>query len=257
MRLESLIEQNYHKLSENDLYIWEYIRSHPAKCRDISIDQLSNECCISHTTILRFAKKLGLSGFSELKVILKWQDAPAEGFSEDEIKRTMQDYQQTMEYLCTVDLSDLFTLMQSAAHIYLYGSGSVQQQAAWNLKEKFFHVRMLMHVIEGETEMCKLAERLREDDLMILISLSGNNAFVNQVAERIKKRGRTVVSICRVRSNRLIYLSDINIPFFTHGMEIGSALSVWPTNQLFQINEFLLLRYLDYLNKQRRVNGHG
>ena len=97
MRLESLIEQNYHKLSENDLYIWEYIRSHPAKCRDISIDQLSNECCISHTTILRFAKKLGLSGFSELKVILKWQDAPAEGFSEDEIKRTMQDYQQTLE----------------------------------------------------------------------------------------------------------------------------------------------------------------
>ena len=29
MRLEDLIEQNYHKLSENDLYIWEYIHRHP------------------------------------------------------------------------------------------------------------------------------------------------------------------------------------------------------------------------------------
>ena len=40
MRLEDLIEQNYHKLSANELYIWEYIRQHPAECRTISIDQL-------------------------------------------------------------------------------------------------------------------------------------------------------------------------------------------------------------------------
>ena len=73
MHLEQLIEQNYHKLNESDLYIWNHIRTHPDECRDISIDALSEACCVSHTTILRFAKKLGLSGFSELKVILKWQ----------------------------------------------------------------------------------------------------------------------------------------------------------------------------------------
>ena len=47
MRLEDLIEQNYHKLSENELYIWEYIRQHPAECRSISIDQLAAACNIS------------------------------------------------------------------------------------------------------------------------------------------------------------------------------------------------------------------
>ena len=152
MRLETLIEQNYHRLNENDLYIWEYIRIHPRECRDISIDALSGACCTSHTTILRFAKKLGLSGFSELKVILKWQEQPGSAFHPDELTRTMQDYQQTMEYLCTVDFSDLFALIQQAGQIYIYGSGSVQQRAARDLKEKFFHSHKLMHIVEGETD---------------------------------------------------------------------------------------------------------
>ncbi len=253
MRLETLIEQNYHKLNENDLYIWDYIRTHPDECREISIDALSNACCISHTTILRFAKKLGLSGFSELKLVLKWQSCPKTIFCPDEITRTIQDYQQTMEYLCTVDLSDLFSLIQQAGQIYIYGSGSVQQRAARDLKEKFFHSRKLMHVIEGETEMRKLTHRLREKDLMIFISLSGNNPFVNHTAETLKKMGRTIVSICRVQSNRLIYLSDINIPFFTHAVDIGREIQIWPTNMLFQLNDFLLLRYLEFLDQRGRL----
>ena len=97
MHLEQLIEQNYHKLNESDLYIWNHIRTHPDECRDISIDALSEACCVSHTTILRFAKKLGLSGFSELKVILKWQKGPKRAFRQDELARTMQDYQQTID----------------------------------------------------------------------------------------------------------------------------------------------------------------
>ena len=253
MHLEQLIEQNYHKLNESDLYIWNHIRTHPDECRDISIDALSEACCVSHTTILRFAKKLGLSGFSELKVILKWQKGPKRAFRQDELARTMQDYQQTMEYLCTIDLSDLFTLIQQARHIYIYGSGSVQQRAARDLKEKFFHSRKLMHIVEGPTEMQKLAGRLLENDLMIFISLSGNNHFVNQIAEQLHKNGRTIVSICRIQSNRLIHLSDINIPFFTHALEIERATPIWPTNMLFQINDFLLLRYLEFLDKQGQL----
>lgn len=250
MRLEDLIEQNYHKLNESDLYVWKYIRAHPEECREISIDTLSASCCISHTTILRFAKKLGLSGFSELKMILKWQDAaPKVSFHTDELTRAIQDYQQTMEYLSTVDLSDFFTLLQKAGKVYIYGSGSVQRRAARDLKEKFFNSRKLMHIIEGETEMMKLSDRLRENDLMILISLSGNNPFVNRMAEKIKKNGHTVVSICRVQSNRLIYLSDINIPFFAHKIEMESAVPIWTCNMLFQVNEFLLLRYLEFLSR--------
>lgn len=252
MRLEDLIEQNYHRLNENDLYIWDYIRRHPAECRSISIDALSAACCISHTTILRFAKKLGLGGFSELKMILRWQDTGPGALHPDEVTRTMQDYQQTMEYLSTVDLSDLFSLIQNARQIFIYGSGAVQRLAARDLKDKFFHSHKLMHIIEGETEMRKLSVRLHENDLMILISLSGNNTFVNKIAETLHKQGCPIVSICRIQSNRLIYLSDINIPFFSHAIEMERAVTLWPSNPMFLVNEFLLLRYLEFLENREQ-----
>lgn len=253
MRLEDLIEQNYHKLSANELYIWDYIRKHPEDCRTISIDQLAAACNISHTTILRFAKKLGLKGFSELKVVLKWQQPSASGgFPPDTIARTAQDYRQTLEYISSVELSDLFSLIDGAGKTYVYGSGSVQQLAACDLKQKFFTANKLLHVIEGEEEMRKLAERVGENDLVILISLSGDNAFVNQAAEAVKRHGGVVASICRIQSNRLIYLSDINIPFFTHPIDLGGAMEYWPSNLLFLINEFLILRYLQYHHANRR-----
>ncbi|HIY53922.1 MAG TPA: MurR/RpiR family transcriptional regulator [Candidatus Agathobaculum merdavium] len=247
MRLEDLIEQNYHKLSENDLYIWEYIHRHPDECRSISIDQLSAACNISHTTILRFAKKLGLKGFSELKIVLKWQQPAGGGsFPQDTLERSVQDYRQTLEYMSSVELGDLFSLMDSAGKIYVYGSGSVQQLAARDLKQKFFTANKLLYVVEGEEEMRHLTDRIAENDLVFLISLSGDNAFVNQTAECIKHRGGVVASICRIQSNRLIYLSDINIPFFTHQIDLGTNIEYWPTNLLFMINEFLILRYLQY-----------
>ena len=37
MRLESLIKENYEKLNENDLYIWNYILHHKKECQTMSI----------------------------------------------------------------------------------------------------------------------------------------------------------------------------------------------------------------------------
>lgn len=256
MKLETLIEQNYHKLSENDLHIWRYIHAHPAACRDISIDRLAAACNISHTTILRFSKKLGLAGFSELKMILKWQELGADAFGADEIERSVQDYQQTLEYLRTVDFSDLFTLLDHANQVYIYGSGTVQTLAARSMKQNFFTVNKLFHTIEGEDEMRRLIGRLHEDDVMVFISLSGNNAFMNEMAERLKQAGRTIISITRIQSNRLIYLSDIHIPFFTHAVHTGSQVEFWLTNQLFLINEFLILKYMEYRSR-RRLSSPG
>jgi len=98
MTLHELIEQNYHKLSDNDLHIWQYISANEAACQDMSIDDLAEACHISHTTIIRFARKLGLKGFGELKFILRWQNQQAlAGFQPAEIEQVAQDYQQTLE----------------------------------------------------------------------------------------------------------------------------------------------------------------
>ena len=61
-----------------------------------------------------------------------------------------------------------------------------------------------------------------------------------------------MISICRIQSNRLIYFSDFNIPFFTHKVNTGTKSDYWAMRQIFLINEFLLLRYLEYRSGQNR-----
>ena len=71
MRLQELINKYYSQLNENDLYIWNYISNHKNECEKLAIDQLAHKCNVSRTTILRFAKKISLKGYSELKLYLK------------------------------------------------------------------------------------------------------------------------------------------------------------------------------------------
>lgn len=61
MRLDELVNENYKRLSDNDLLIWQYIQRHKKECCSVSIEELAGKCCISRATISRFAQKLGLA----------------------------------------------------------------------------------------------------------------------------------------------------------------------------------------------------
>ena len=74
MKLETLVYDNYKSLNENDKYIWKYILNNKKECENMSIQDLAANCNVSHTTILRFAQKLGLNGYSELKFCLKLEN---------------------------------------------------------------------------------------------------------------------------------------------------------------------------------------
>lgn len=74
MRLEELLNQYSDRLSENDLYIWDYVEKHKKQCENMTIEELARKCNVSRTTVLRFTKKLSLKGFGEFKVHLKMEN---------------------------------------------------------------------------------------------------------------------------------------------------------------------------------------
>lgn len=73
MLLEELVSKNLNKLNPTDLIIWRYIYVNKAECPYMSIYNIAINCNVSKTTVLRFAKKLGLDGFSDLKTMLKME----------------------------------------------------------------------------------------------------------------------------------------------------------------------------------------
>lgn len=251
MRLETLIEENYEKLNESDLHIWNYILHHKKECQTMSIKELAYECNISHTTILRFARKLGLQGYSEMKIYLKWENRQQNGekskFDDREIESVYKDIEKTIEVMKKTDFNDIFELFEKADKIYVYGTGLVQKSAAKDLKRNMISVKKLIYVLEGREESNIILDYLSPKDIFFLLSLSGNNSFMNEFARKLKQIGVKIISITQVGNNELASLSDISLQFYTHSFLLNeSQLKISTTTQFFLINQILLLKYLEY-----------
>ncbi|RGZ00979.1 MurR/RpiR family transcriptional regulator [Clostridium sp. AM58-1XD] len=256
MRLEELVGQKYDTLNENDLRIWKYILRHKEACKKMAIQDLAAACNLSHTTILRFARKLGLEGYSELKLYLKWDDESTDGIGQNEITLCCEDIEQTMSYLRKRDCSDIFDLFEQSERIYAYGTGQVQKSAAEEMKKNFIFMNKQIVNLDGEAEMKIMLNYCGPRDLYFLLSHSGENPFILNIAEQLKKKGSRTISVTRVGNNSLSRICDISLFFYNHLVKTDNwDNELYMTSQYFLINEMLMLKYMEYLAKARQLKG--
>ncbi len=247
MRLETLIYDNYKRLNENDKHIWSYILNNKKSCESMSIQELACSCNVSHTTILRFAQKLGLNGYSELKFYLKLDNNKKYDLEKVNIMGLSDDINRTMDMLIQRDYSDLFSLLDNSDRIYAYGSGQMQKSAVEEFKRNFLSMNKLVNIIEGSEEVKSALNYITENDVVFLFSHSGENKFMNSFAENLKNNDIRIVSISKSGNNTLSKLSDINIQFYARELaQIGENLPIFSGSQFFIICEILLLKYLEY-----------
>ena len=105
----------------------------------------------------------------------------------------------------------------------------------------------LVNAIEGNDEMEIITNFMTDSDLIFFISLSGENKRLNKFAKILKEKGVSIVSITEGGNNSLSKLSDISIQFYTAEVaRLDNNLQIISASQFFVINEFLLLKYLEY-----------
>ena len=80
MKLEVLVSKHYEELNPNDLIIWRYITQNKEQCLNMTIEALAHFCNVSRSTVMRFAQKIGLSGYSEMKACLRFELEEGTGF---------------------------------------------------------------------------------------------------------------------------------------------------------------------------------
>lgn len=249
MDIEKIVEENYNKLNESDLHIWKYILHNKKECSCMSIQELAKRCNVSHTTILRFTQKLNLEGYSEMKVYLKWESKREISLDNKDVQYMYNDIEQTMEYMKNRDFSDVFKLIEAAKSIYIYGSGDVQKEAARDLKRNMIFASKLMYTIEGKEETNTVLDKVEEQDVFFLISLSGNNTFMNELACKLREKGVKIIAITKASNNGLASISHVSIQFYTHAVYIEeNKTKIYTAAQFFIINQIMLLKYLEYKN---------
>lgn len=252
MNLEQLINENYSKLNENDLHIWKYINSNRDECSRLSIIELAEKCNVSKSTILRFAQKLSLKGYSELKFYLSLgkRNPIKEKIEKNVSYKVCENYIHTLNELKTADFTEVCEAIDNANRIYIFGSGVLQKNVAREMQRMFLSVRKNITIVEGEKEIETVTSYLTTDDVVFLISLRGEFKDLLDLAEKLRVKNVKTISMTSMKNNSLAQKCDKRMYIATSRIMKGNQIYHEASGMFFVLAELLFLQYTKYIEKK-------
>lgn len=245
MKVEELLNRNYEQFGENEKYICHYLLTHKKECVSKPVSEFAKACNVSQTLLVRFAKKLGLFGYSELKARIRLELRTKDSLAKGLLETVTESYHKMMNDLLKRDLAPLFGKLLAAERVFAYGSGSAQTRAASEMKRIFLPAREIIH-LHGH-DMCRALEKnVTPRDLVILISLSGESAAVVDLARVLRTLGVPCVSITRQTSNTLASLCSENLYINSVQIPVNCGIEYEIATPYFILIEFLYLSYQNY-----------
>lgn len=248
MNLQKRVMAHYDKLNESDLYIWHYICGHREKCIQLTIEQLARECHVSKSTVLRFAQKLDLSGYSEFKYYLKNEPEHMqfEAGKQVDISLMFDSYSRMLMELQNKNYHSFCEMIHNASRIFVVPSGTVQASVAKELARQFLKLQVIMTVIAGHSEIKMLEQVIKEQDVLILISLTGETPEILDLMRSAKTVGTKTVSITQISANSMSRLATEAIYIYSGEMlKLLDAPYLSPT-MYFAVTELLFAQYYNY-----------
>lgn len=201
------------KLSDAELYTWEFLEGNRGKVQLSSITQIAELAHVSTATVVRTVKKRGFDGYSDYKNSLKRgkageQQQRVKGLSEEAnafINKNIEELLQTIHLLDGSDLSKIVQDISKARTIMIIARGpsvSVAGDLAHRLQALGKHA-----VSRYYDNMSTYAEELTSADFLIAISVSGETQrILATVKNAQKKKVKTLAMTCNYHST----LTDVS-----------------------------------------------
>lgn len=209
MSLDTLINEHYSQLNENDLSILRYITNNQVETSNLNITELASIVNYSTASILRLTKKLGFSGYSEFKYFLKQQiDLQTEVKNKDRVDYSTDvlkfDIDQTIkEFQNNKNLNSLFQQMDQVNTIYAFCVGYGQRLILKEFARCMLEFKKNVVIISGYNEFEKLSNDFTEDDLVLIVSQIGEVDELNTTLNNLRVRGCKTVSVTNLSNNDL------------------------------------------------------
>lgn len=191
-------------LSETDDMIGAYISAHRTDAAQMSIQKLAGQLHLAPNALLRFAKKLGYSGFAEMKLALRQEGAPPPDAG------VPQNIRRTLEMLAPGSLQLAAKAMFRARRVYFYGIGDSEplcEMMTHNLK----CVGRTAECFSYRHDMYYSAQNARPGDLVLVISATGETDMLIQALQMAKERGAASISLTHLCKNPVAALADYNL----------------------------------------------
>lgn len=210
----------YDKMGKAEKHIADWIFENPGKIISISIIELAEQCGCGEATIVRFAKRLGLSGYQELKFSLaaegggspvsthiSAQDSAFEIYSKvcNDIYISLEKTKESLNSEC---LAEAAKKICSANKIVLFGLGN-SAAIAIDASHKFLRAGLNAVAYTDNHMQVIAASHLGEGDVAIGISHSGSSKDIVEALKIAKEHRALTVAITNSGKSPILKQSDI------------------------------------------------
>jgi DNA-binding MurR/RpiR family transcriptional regulator len=223
----------YDKLGKAEKQIADWIIENPRKIISLSIVELAEKCKCSEATIVRFSKKLGLSGYQELKISLASEsgsssvsthvsknDSPYEIYEKvcNDIYLSLEKTKKSLKPDAILEAADKIC---SAEKIVIFGLGN-SASIAVDAQHKFLRVGLNASACNDNHMQAIIASHLNNECVAIGITHSGQSTDIVQALKIAKLNNATTICITNFGQSPITEVSDICL--FTKSAETKHSL---------------------------------
>ena len=220
-----------HSLSPKELEIMQYVHDHSDAITSMSIQAFAKEINYSTSTVIRFCRKLGFSGFPEFKYFLKNLNVQKElnpisrDVSVDSIKNSLKsDLESTASLLNSDDIFQIARLFAQNPPIYLYSPAGLTDISVSYLESMLFISDcQKVYKTTASKALRHFIQTVEKGSIFIFISNSGRFESTLDLAKEARLHGMTVISISSIENNDLAEVSNYNLRFFSKKHENDGA----------------------------------
>ena len=213
-------------LSKNERILADYILKHPEDVLKMSSKDLGKECFVSTATVYRLCDKLGLSGFSDLKIKITSSlddyrksnedfnfDFPVNQFQThyEIIQKIKEDYEQTLNLTANLFSLDQLRLIASAmekAQIIDVYTSAGNINFALNFQFQMQEINQLVTVPKDDYIKSLTATNSDSSHLAFVISFGGRGSSMEAFCKILKKNQVPIILLTSTQGNPLTAYAD-------------------------------------------------
>lgn len=214
------IKMLYDEMGKAEKQIADWILQNPGKIISLSIVELAELCKCSEATIVRFSKRLGMSGYQELKISLAaegGQSTVSTNISKKDTAYSIYEkvcndiylsLEKTKKSLSPDSIALAADKICKAKKIVLFGLGN-SAAIAIDASHKFLRAGLNAIAYTDNHMQVIAASHLKENDVAIGISHSGSSKDIVDALKIAKEHKASTIAITNSGKSPILKQSDI------------------------------------------------
>lgn len=219
-RIKSVLDD----LPNSERKIGEYILTNPEETIKMTTAQLGTAAESNSTAVIRLCNRIGVNGFTKLKVDLSAEIVSIDesGYAEIEAEETISDIkskllanafksmEETSALMNEFDIERVVELIEAASIVYVYGVGN-SRIIAENMVQKWSRVGKIVVCPTDNHQLVSMLGAAPKNALFFGISNSGETREIIELIKFAKKSSLKTIGLTQFGQNSLANKADYTI----------------------------------------------